>query len=63
MHTNRSAQRVQRMSQEIKTVLIAISATLAALVVHHSLEQAQASARPVVWSAPQDPIDAIPLFE
>src|SRR4051812_30730477 len=35
-----------RMSQEIKTVLIAISATLAALLVHHALEQAQASARP-----------------
>jgi hypothetical protein len=30
--------------QELKTILIIVSATLVALFVHHALEQAQASA-------------------
>ena len=38
------------MSQEIKTILIAVSATLAALLVHHLAEQAQASAGTFVSS-------------
>jgi hypothetical protein len=49
--------------QEIKTVLIAISATLAALVVHHALEQAQASAGPFVSSKLPDLGDPIPIFQ
>jgi hypothetical protein len=36
--------------QELKTILIVISATLAALFVHHALEHAQASAATI--SAP-----------
>src|SRR4051812_47468400 len=32
------------MIQELKTILIVVSATLAALFVHHALEQAQAAA-------------------
>ena len=34
------------MSQEIKTMLIAISATLAALYVHHALERTQGNYSP-----------------
>ena len=51
------------MSQEIKTLLIVVSATLAALVVHHALEQAQASARPFVSSKLPDLGDPIPIFQ
>ena len=51
------------MSQEIKTMLIAVSATLAALVVHHALEQAQASARPFVSSKLPDLGGPIPIFQ
>ena len=39
---------ISGMSQEIKTILIVVSATLAALFVHHSLEQAQASAGTII---------------
>jgi len=51
------------MSQEIKTILIAISATMAALYVHHALEQAQASARPFVSAKLPEVADAIPIFQ
>ena len=51
------------MSQEIKTVLIAISATLAALLAHHALEQAQASAGPIVSSKLPDLEFPLPTFE
>ena len=51
------------MSQEIKTMLIAISATLAALYVHHAVEQAQASAGPFVSSKLPDPEFPLPTFE
>ena len=51
------------MSQEIKTMLIVISATLAALLVHHALEQPQASAQPVVSSKLPDPEFPLPTFE
>jgi hypothetical protein len=50
-------------SQEIKTILIVASATLAALVVHHALEQAQASAGPFVSSKRPDLGDPIPIFQ
>ena len=51
------------MSQEIKTMLIAVSATLAALLVHHALEQAQASAGTFVSSKRPDLGDPIPIFQ
>jgi len=51
------------MSQEIKTMLIAVSATLAALLVHHALEQAQASAGPIVSSKLPDPEFPLPTFQ
>ena len=51
------------MSQEIKTMLIVVSATLAALLVHHALEQAQASAGPIVSSKLPDPEFPLPTFE
>jgi hypothetical protein len=53
----------QRLSQEIKAILIVVSATLAALLVHHVAEQAQASAGMVASSKPPDPADAIPFFQ
>jgi hypothetical protein len=51
------------MKQEFKTILIVVSATLAALLVHHVAEQAQASAGMVASSKPPDPADAIPFFQ
>ncbi len=48
------------MSQEIKTILIAVSATLAALLVHYLSEQVQASTRPVVPLKLPEVADAIP---
>ncbi len=51
------------MSQEIKTVLIAITATMAALYVHHALEQAQAVARPFVSLKLPEVADTLPIFQ
>ena len=51
------------MSQEIKTMLIVVSATLAAFFVHHALEQAQASAGPIVSSKLPDLEFPLPTFE
>ena len=54
------------MIQELKTIVIVVSATLAALFVHHALEQAQASAGEIVSpKAIAVPVveDAIPIFE
>ena len=51
------------MTQEIKTILIAITATLAALYVHHALEQAQASARPFASLTLSDLGDPLPIFQ
>ena len=52
----------QRMNQEIKIILIAVSATVAALLVHRSFEQAQASAQPFVGSKLPEVADAISPF-
>jgi hypothetical protein len=51
------------MIEDIKTVLIAISATLAALFVHHFLDEAQASAGTFVSSKLPDLGDPIPIFQ
>ena len=53
----------QRLSQEIKAILIVVSATLAALLVHHVAEQAQVSASSAAPSKLPDRSDAIPFFQ
>jgi hypothetical protein len=50
------------MIQELKTILIVVSATLAALVVHHALEQAQAAAATVSVPALLQADDAGQIF-
>lgn len=51
------------MRQEIKIILIVVSATLAALFVHHSLEQAQASAGTIAWPKLPDADFTLPTFD
>ena len=51
------------MSQEIKTMLIAISATLAALYVHHALERTQAFAGTIVLPRLPDPDFTLPTYD
>ncbi len=43
----RSKTRADRLKQEIRTILIVVSAVLAALVVHHLAVQPQALAGPI----------------
>jgi hypothetical protein len=50
------------MIQELKTILIVVSATLAALFVHHALEQAQASAATISVPALLQADDAGQIF-
>ena len=52
-----------RVSQEIKTMLIAISATLAALYVHHALERTQAFAGAIVLPRLPDPDFTLPTYD
>jgi len=51
------------LSQEIKAILIVVSATLAALLVHHVAEQAQVSASSAASSKLPDRSDANPFFQ
>ena len=51
------------MIQELKTILIVVSATLAALFVHHALEQAQAAAATVSVPALLQADDASQIFQ
>jgi len=51
------------MRQEIKTILIVVSATLAALFVHHSLEQAQASAGTIILPKLPDQDFTLPTYD
>jgi len=51
------------MSQEIKTMLIVISATLAAPLVHHSLERTQAFAGAIVLPQLPDPDFTLPTYD
>jgi hypothetical protein len=48
--------------QELKTILIVVSATLAALFVHHALEPAQASAAAISVPALLQTDDAGQIF-
>jgi hypothetical protein len=49
--------------QELKTILVVVSATLAALFVHHALEQAQASAATISVPALLQADDAGQFFQ
>jgi hypothetical protein len=50
--------------QDLKTILIVVSATFAALFVHHALDQAQATAAGIGYSAPATTAeDRLPVFE
>jgi hypothetical protein len=51
------------MIQELRTIVIVVSATLAALFVHHALEQAEALAATISRPALQAEADAIPVFQ
>ncbi len=51
------------MSQEIKTMLIAISATLAALYAHHALEKTQALAGTIVLPQLPSPDFTLPTYD
>ena len=51
------------MMQELKTILIVVSATLAALFAHQLIEQSQATAGTVVWPSIPAAVDEIPTFE
>ena len=54
------------MKQELRTILIVVSATLAALVFHHATEQAQVLAAELLWpgSVELPPvIEGLPAFE
>ena len=54
------------MKQELCTILIVVSATLAALVFHHATEQAQVLAAELLWpgSVELPPvIEGLPAFE
>ena len=51
------------MSQEIKSMLIVVSATLAALLVNHSLERTQAFAGAIVLPRLPDPDFTLPTYD
>src|SRR5215213_802565 len=54
------------MKQELRTILIVVSATLAALVFHHVAEQAQVLAGEILWPGNVElppVVEGLPAFE
>jgi hypothetical protein len=50
--------------QDLKTIVIVVSATLAALLVHHALDQAQATAAGIGYGEPATTVEErLPVFE